>query len=64
MENVTFNDSIVESETWYPDGTILNIPYDFTYGVSATIGTDIYLFGSGSADSRRYNYKYNRNRRQ
>lgn len=59
IENVTFEDDIVESETWYPDGTINDIPYEFYYGNTTSVGTDIYLFGSNyNSSTKRYNYKY------
>ncbi len=57
MEHIYGDDDVVESESWYPDGTFRNIPYSFSYGSVVTIGTDIYLLGGGSNNGA-YNYKY------
>lgn len=45
IEHIYGDDDVVESESWYPDGTFRNIPYSFNDSASTVFGTDIYLFG-------------------
>ena len=45
-EKVVAEDSVVEAPSWLPDGSVRNIPYNFTHGATTAVGTDIYLFGS------------------
>lgn len=54
---VVAEDTIGGNPTWLPDGTVRAIPYDFRLGMTAVIGTDIYVL-SGN-DEPTYAYKYN-----
>ena len=61
FEHVYGDDDVVESESWYPDGTYRNIPYSFYAGATVTVGTDIYLLGgynSTSGNQLKNNFKY------
>lgn len=51
FEHIYGDDDVVESESWYPDGTYRNIPYNFSQGSAAVFGTDIYLFGGNNGVS-------------
>lgn len=55
----TYDEEVFVGGTWMADGTHANIPYNFYRGGAATIGTDVYLFGSYNSSYYRTAYKYN-----
>ncbi len=56
FDKIYFDTNVVTAATWDTSMTYTSIPYEFRYGGSATVGTDIYLFGSSSARNTAYKY--------
>lgn len=56
LECVETDDSIIENESWYEDGTFRSIPFDFAEGSAVVYKDDIYLFGGSRAKTTAYKY--------
>lgn len=56
LECIETDDSIIENESWYEDGTFRSIPFDFAEGSAVVYKDDIYLFGGSRAKTTAYKY--------
>lgn len=58
VEHYVSDNSIDNNGRWANADETADIPYQFNNGAVSAIGANIYIFGSGTSDYKRYAYKY------